>query len=138
MAMKLVPWIRPALLAPFAGMTVVVTTFVLIGGTDPSLGGRLGNWAWGMLLGSLVAALISGVLLAIDIAFLRANLRKPPTGRRAWTSALAMPFLVFAVYTAFRPSDNELGLTFFFSLVFPIVIVAIPVRFLTSEKAEGA
>src|SRR5262245_36481153 len=124
--MKLVPWIRPALIAPFLGLTLVVTTSVLIGWTHPSLGDRLGNWAAGMLRGSFVAALISGVLLAVDIALFRAKIRKPPTGRRAWGSALAMPFLVFAIYTAFPPSDNELGLSFFLALVFPIIIIAVP------------
>src|SRR5262245_28343033 len=136
--MKLVPWIRPALIAPFLGVTAFVTASVLIGWTDPSLGGRLGNWAMGMLLGSLVAALISGVLLAVDVALLRANLRKPPTGRRAWASALATPFLVFVIYMGTRPGENEIGMLFFLSILFPIVIVAFAVRFLTSEKAAEA
>ena len=118
-------------------MTLVVTSFVLIGWTDPSFGGRFGNWIWGILRGSLVAVAMSGALLAVDIALLRADVCKPPTGRRAWATALALPFLVFAVYLASPPNDNELGLSFFLSILTPIVVLALLLRFLVGKNAEA-
>jgi hypothetical protein len=134
--MRLVPWLLPAFLGPLAAVLVFNTCSVLLGHTDPLLGDALSNWVIGMIVGAVLAALLSVALVAADLLLRRRGLRGLPTGWRAWSSACAALPCAMAAWEVVRPGDFA-GVPFVFALVVPILASALALRFAFSPRISA-
>jgi hypothetical protein len=129
--MPLVPWLRAALVGPCISLTFLVTTLTLMGRVGEGQS-RLMLWLESMAFAGVLAILSASALLLVDWTFFKANLRKLPTGRRAWMVSAAMPVGCAAVYQALSPGD-DFGAVWFASLIVPALVIAALLRWTFSE-----
>jgi hypothetical protein len=121
-------YLRPALLGPLATISAVVTVSVLLGYTDPLVGGPFANWLFGMFVGTFVACGMTGVLMLVDIVLLRLGVRRLPTGRRAWGGACATTLGALVGYEIWPPGGHPIGARFLLAMLGPGLVIAAALR----------
>ncbi|HVY49696.1 MAG TPA: hypothetical protein VHB21_27570, partial [Minicystis sp.] len=132
--MRLVPWLRPTLVAPCLVITILVALGTALGWVEPGQS-RLAGFATGMAYGGVLATVCVAVMLVVDFVLFRARLRRLPEGRRAWLLGAATPLVAIVVYQLVAPAD-ELG--WFGALVLPVVVIVLVTRFAFSLPFDEA
>jgi hypothetical protein len=120
----------PTLVGPVVSAVVIVTVGILVGKSDPLLGGPFMNWLIGVVLFSLLALVIGAAMLGAD-ALLVAFGRRPIDGRCAWIAGLLAPLAVEMIWLV-APPRNQQGLMFVVTVFGPIVCCAGLVRLAAS------
>jgi len=128
-------WIRPVIFGPGLGIYTAVSLYAAFG-PGGGLVGRWGQWALGMLVGTLVSTVYVLVLALVDVALLSLRLRVLPTGRGAWAMSAGSPLLVLLSYAVRSPFSYYRYGPWAIAAAFlaPMLVCALAVRLLGGKR----
>lgn len=112
---SLSPWLKPTLLGPLLTLWTLTTIGSITVGMATLSGGRLDNWAVGMLWASFFGCTLGVLAVAVDVLLLRLKWRQLPTGGRAWFVSVLSPFAVGFVASLpfWPPPETAAGVVLF-------------------------
>lgn len=96
-------------------------------------GTKLGLVAW-LPLGTGIAVCLALTLLLTDLCLVLLRTRVPPTGARAWLSALLSPLPLLLVWEFLRPPLLSTPMHHAGMLGISLLLTAVPLRLLTSGR----
>jgi hypothetical protein len=127
-----VAWFPPVLAGPFVGAAAFATLKGI-------LALSFGAWIVYLLFSMALAVMQVIVLAGVDVALLYLKLRKLPTGKMAWYTAIAAPVIVGLATGLFpKPEPQPAFFGFFLVLIafVPMVIVSTVLRLVFGEPIE--
>ncbi|HMF41474.1 MAG TPA: hypothetical protein VKQ32_12300 [Polyangia bacterium] len=113
----------PILLGPVIAAIAVITVGVIVGPTEPLLGGPFMNWLIGVVVFGALALAQGVCMLGFDALFTLVGGRVSARRRCAWIAGLVAPLPVAATWAA-APPGRQSGLFAVVLLFAPIVVFA--------------
>ncbi len=120
-------WMASVVVGTYLGAWGFATASALVHGSAI-------RWVVLMAVCSALAAVQVVVLSAVDVLLLWAKLRMLPSGRRAWNGSVLASALVWCVGLAWPFSRWTSPLTFVGSILLPMVVVSVGVRWFLGER----
>lgn len=105
---KIAKWVRATLIGPFITCWTIVTAASILLPSDlfQRVFFDVDTWALGMWLVSLFASAVAVCLIAVDVVFLKYELRRLPCGGRGLFSSMLAPIAVWIVWAVIPSSDQ--------------------------------
>lgn len=131
---SLSPWLKPTLLGPLLTLWTLTTIGSITVGMATLSGGRLDNWAIGMLWASFFGSALGVLAIAVDVLLLKLKWRSLPTGARAWIPSVLSPFGVAFIWSLpfLPPPETAVGAVLFISL--PMVAATFVLRMMFGRR----
>ena len=124
-------WLGPTLFGPAIGAWAFVLVHALL------TGGSFASVMAELVLASVMAVALAGVLLLADFALLATRLRRPPTGSRGWISSMLAGGVAVVLWRVLRPSLLSAPTTHLVAIGVAALASALLVRLLFSRRARG-
>ena len=127
-------WLKPTLLGPLLTLWLLTTAGAFLIGMQALSGGMIDSWLVGMLWATFFGSTLGVILVGVDVALLKAKVRRLPTGLQAWIGGVLTPFGVFSLWQLpfFGQPETVLGLVAF--LMLPMVGAALAVRLVFGSR----